>query len=270
MADFAGAALVQPVDMEIMEIAIAVAETGQGVGPFVLYHLTAVAFKAEGKIVRAVRQVEFFRKLPLQKFWEPRPVRLMAAETVTGGNRLVDRFTFYHIRVMTVETELRARLFQLHAIVGLVGIVAGRAVASGNRRMGVLVLELILVAHKTESGACALELHAVRRFVRIVTGRAVTGSNRAMHEFFYSLIVVTVVTELGALLHQRNGPLFVGVFFPGDQLVARGAFAVSHGIVDELVTPHFRVAFEANGRISGALRRKYRQRGSHHCENGQA
>ena len=68
MTDFAGTALVQPVDMEIMEIAIAIAETGQGVGTPVLYHLPAVTFEAEGKIIRVIRKVELFRKLPLQKF----------------------------------------------------------------------------------------------------------------------------------------------------------------------------------------------------------
>ncbi len=51
-----------PVDMEIVEVTVPVAEIGQGGGPFILYEVLIVALETKGIEFRVIRVIEFLRK----------------------------------------------------------------------------------------------------------------------------------------------------------------------------------------------------------------
>lgn len=55
-----------PVDMEIVEVPISIAEVGQGRGPFILYQVLVMALKTEGIEFRVIGVIELLRKKGFQ------------------------------------------------------------------------------------------------------------------------------------------------------------------------------------------------------------
>lgn len=135
VTDLAGATLITLVNMQFVEIAIAVAEVGQP-GAREFGEPFGVTAKAEGIDLRVISGIEALREGRIQQRFKSGTMGIMAGHTFAILDRLMLGFgvgNFCLNAVMTTETKRALLVNQELRLAAAMGIVTHRAAAIGDR-----------------------------------------------------------------------------------------------------------------------------------------
>lgn len=139
MTRLATPALPLPVNVQIMQVAVAVAEVGQRRRKFIERDILVVAFEAESVFVGTVGRVKLSREIQLEDLRIFGAVGCVTGDAIPFPNRTVGAFAFGNFfaqALVTTETHFIERAAQELVIIGAVGRMAFRTLPFGHRGMG--------------------------------------------------------------------------------------------------------------------------------------
>lgn len=235
MAGLAGAPFGRPVDVQVMQIAIAVAEIGPFRGPEILDHSGIVTGEAQGVALLTVGRVELLGKFGAEQCPEGGAVRVVTAGTLAGGHGSVLVFAGGNLLlhgVVATEAHRCRRLEEHPRIAGAVRIVAGGASAGlqGSMREGSLGdgLAHLIVTAGTQ-GIAGLGQHIpLRAVVRIVAIGAAVGDDGMNLGHSGQRLLVVMAHETKVVPGSRQLVLGVG----GMNVMTGSAVPFRHRAVD--------------------------------------
>lgn len=206
VAYLAGPPLLRPVHMHVMQVAVAIPEVCQRIGPRILGDIAVMALKAQRVLIRRIRKVKRFRERFYQHPGVIGTVGIVAGDAVSAAHRRMYVLPRRHGTVVAGEAELGTGLQQEFRIVGLMRIMAVETFSSHYRRVSDLVIgERVFVTFEAELDAGLSQHLGIVRLVRVVTGKTIARRNGGMQILLREQLAMARITERGNRRLQHLG-----------------------------------------------------------------